>query len=70
MKSLVASLLAIAFVYTVIGLAEAGIFVKILTHLKSTGSGGPGQIAWPTFMILLAAGLIGILGIRRKGKKS
>jgi hypothetical protein len=28
-----------------------------------------GKIPWPAFMILLATGIIGILGIRRRGKK-
>lgn len=69
MKTLIAFLFAIVVVYGFIGLAEAGIFTGIIAHLKITASNGPGQIPWPAIMILLATGIIGILGIRRRGNK-
>ena len=70
MKTIIAFLFAILTVYGFIGLAEAGIFDSILIQLKSTVSDGAGQIPWTAVLILLATGIIGFLGIRRKGKKS
>lgn len=69
MKTLIAFLFIIVVVYGFIGLAEAGIFTGIIAHLTITASNGPGQIPWPAIMILLATGIIGILGIRRRGNK-
>jgi hypothetical protein len=67
MKLFFASTLAAVLIYGFIGLAEAGVFTDIITHLKINGQLGPGQIPLPAFMFLLAIGIIGILGIRRKG---
>jgi hypothetical protein len=50
-------------------LAEVGIFTDIIAHLKTYPTMGAGTIPWPAFMILLVTGIIGILGIRRRGKK-
>ena len=70
MKTLIAFLFASAAVYGFIGFAKAGIFADIIAHLKTYTSMGPGQIPWPAFIILLATGIIGILGVKRRGKKS
>jgi hypothetical protein len=69
-KTLIAFLFSTVTVYGVIGMAEAGIFRDFIVHLKTTTSMGAGKIPWPAFMILLATGIIGLLGIRRRGKKS
>jgi hypothetical protein len=69
MKTLIAFLISAAAVYGFIGLAEAGIFKDIIAHLKTNTSIGAGKTPWTAFMILLATGIIGILGIRRRGKK-
>jgi hypothetical protein len=69
-KTLIAFLFSTAAVYGFIGLAEAGIFTDIIVHLKTNTLMDAGKIPWPAFMILLATGIIGILGIRRRGKKS
>jgi hypothetical protein len=69
-KALIAFLFSTLAVYGFIGSAEAGIFTDIITHLKTSTSLGAGKIPWSAFMILLATGIIGILGIRRRGKKS
>ena len=68
-KTLIAFLFSFAAVYGFIGLAEADIFNDIIAYLKTSTSLGAGKIPWPAFMILLATGIIGILGIRRRGKK-
>jgi anaerobic C4-dicarboxylate transporter len=70
MKTLLACLFAIVAVYGFIGLAEAGLFESIISQFKSNVSNGAGQIPWTAVLILLATGIIGFLGIRRKGKKS
>ena len=70
MKTIIAFLLAILAVYGFIGLAEAGIFESIINQFKNNVSNGVGQIPWTAALILLAAGIIGFLGIRRKEKKS
>jgi len=57
-------------VYGFIGLAEAGIFESIILQFKNNASTAAGQIPWSAVLILLAIGVIGFLGIRRKGKKS
>jgi hypothetical protein len=69
-KTLLAFLISTVAVYGFIGLAEAGTFTDIITHLKTYTSMDAGKIPWPAFMILLATGIIGILGIRRRGKRS
>ena len=69
-KALIAFLFFTVAVYGFIGLAEAGIFTDIIAYLKTSTFLGAGKIPWPAFMILLATGIIGILGIRRRGKKS
>jgi len=69
-KTLIAFLISAVAVYGFIGLAEAGTVTDIITHLKTYTSMDAGKISWPAFMILLATGIIGILGIRRRGKKS
>jgi len=70
MKTIIAFLFAILAVYGFIGLAEAGIFENIIFQFKDNASAGAGQIPWSAVLILLAIGVIGFLGIRRKGKKS
>ena len=70
MKTLIAFLFAIFATYGFIGLAEADIFESILSQLKMSVSSRGGQIPWTAVLILLATGIIGFLGIRRKGKKS
>ena len=70
MKKIIALLFAIFAVYGFIGLAEADIFESILSQMKESVSGSGGQIPWTAVLILLATGIIGFLGIRRKGTKS
>ena len=70
MKTIIAFLFAIFAVYGFIGLAEAGIFESILGQLKKSVSSSGGKIPWTAVLILLATGIIGFLGIRRRGKKS
>ena len=67
MKILFAFLFTVAAVWGFIGLAEAGILTDIITYIKTNMPMGTGKIPWPAFMILLATGIIGILGIRRRG---
>ncbi|MGD8944910.1 MAG: hypothetical protein PVJ37_16710 [Desulfobacterales bacterium] len=67
MKLSIAAILAAVLIYTFIGLAEAGVFTNIITLFKQNGLMGKGQIPLPAFMYLLAIGIIGFLGIRRKG---
>jgi hypothetical protein len=67
MKTLIAFLFSTVAVYGFIGLAEAGIFTNIIAYLKINTSIGAGKIPLPAFMILLVTGIIGILGIRRRG---
>jgi hypothetical protein len=69
-KTLIAFLISAVAVYGFIGLAEAGTVTDIIAHLKTYTSMDAGKISWPAFMILLATGIVGILGIRRRGKKS
>jgi hypothetical protein len=69
MKTLIAFLFSTVAVCGFIGLAEAGISTDIIAHLKTYLSMGAGKIPGSAFMILLATGIIGILGIRRRGKK-
>lgn len=54
----------------VFGMAEAGIFKSIASYFIDSATGGSGQISFPAIMILLATGIVGVLGIRRRGKKS
>ena len=68
MKTIIVFLSAIVTVYGFIGLAEAGIFDGIIIQLTGNESGGTVQIPWTAILILLATGIIGFLGIRRKGK--
>ena len=70
MKTAIVFLFAIFAVYGFIGLAEADILNSILIQLKNNVSNSAGQIPWTSVLILLATGIIGFLGIRRKGKKS
>ena len=69
MKPLIAFLLAVTAVFGFVGSAEASIFADLFAYLKINALKGAGQIPWSAIMILLATGIIGILGIRRKGKK-
>jgi hypothetical protein len=69
MKTLFAFLFTILAAYSFIGFAEAGTFSDIIAYVKANTPMGAGKIPWPAFMILLATGIIGILGIRRRGKK-
>jgi len=69
MKPLIAFLLAVTAVFGFVGSAEASIFADLFAYLKINALKGAGQIPWPAIMILLATGIIGILGIRRRGKK-
>jgi hypothetical protein len=69
MKKFFVFLFIFVCVYSFTGLAEAGSFTDIIAHIKANTPMGAGKIPWPAFMILLATGIIGILGIRRKGKR-
>ena len=69
MRTIIAFLFAIVVVYDFIGLAEAGVFESIIIQFKDNASNGAGQIPWTAVLILLATGIIGFLGIRRKRKK-
>ena len=66
MKILIAIVLSAVLIYGFIGLAEAGILTDIITHLKHNGITVPGQIPFSVLMFLVAIGIIGFLGIRRK----
>ena len=70
MKTILAFLFAIFTVYGFIGLAEADVLENMFIQLKNNVSNGAGQIPWTAVLVLLATGIIGFLGIRRKGKKS
>ena len=67
MRIFIAAMLTAVLIYGFFGLAEAGVFTDIITHFKQNGLRGPSQIPLPAFMFLLAIGVIGFLGIRRKG---
>lgn len=67
MKIFFAFLFTVVAVCGFIGLAEAGILADIIKYIKTNMPLGAGKIPWPAFMILLATGIIGILGIRRRG---
>jgi hypothetical protein len=69
MKTLFAFLFIIVSAFSFIGFAEAGTFTDIIAFIKTNTPMRAGNIPWPALMILLATGIIGILGIRRKGKK-
>ena len=69
MKKFWAFLFTVGCVYSFIGLAEAGTIKDIIAYIKTNTPVGAAKIPWPAFMILLATGIIGILGIRRKGKR-
>lgn len=69
MKKFFAFSITVGCVYSLIGLAEAGTFTDIITYIKTNTPVSAAKIPWPAFMILLATGIIGILGIRRKGKR-
>ena len=67
MKIFLAIVLAAVSIYAFIGLAEAEVLTELITHLTNGAITGPGQIPLTVFMFLLAIGIIGFLGIRRKG---
>jgi hypothetical protein len=67
MKIIVAFILIAVAIYGFFGLAEAGIFSNIITHFQNNSVIGKGQIPFPALMFLLAIGIIGFIGIRRKG---
>jgi hypothetical protein len=67
MKIIAAFTLIAVAIYGFFGLAEAGIFSDIITHFKKSNIMDKGQIPLPALMFLLAIGIIGFLGIRRKG---
>jgi hypothetical protein len=69
MRKFFAFLFTIAAVSSFIGFAETGTFTGIIAYIKTNTPIGAGKIPWPAFMILLATGIIGILGIRRRGKR-
>jgi len=69
MKTLLAFLFTVVAVCGFIGFAEADILTDIITYIKTKTPMSAGKIPWPAFMILLATGIIGILGIRRRRKK-
>jgi hypothetical protein len=70
MKTFIAFLTACASVYGFIGLAEASIFDGLFSSLYVNLSNTSGQFSWPVVFTLLVSGIVGILGIRRRGKKS
>ena len=67
MKTLFAFFFTVVAVCGFIGFAEAGIFTDVITYIRTNMQIGAGKIPWSAFMILLATGIIGILGIRRRG---
>ena len=67
MKTLFAFLFTVVAVCGFIEFAEAGIFTDMIMYIKTNVPMGAGKIPWSAFMILLATGIIGILGIRRRG---
>jgi hypothetical protein len=69
MKKFFALLFTIAAVVIYSEFAEAGTFMDIIAYIKTKTPMSEGNIPWPALMILLATGIIGILGIRRSGKK-
>jgi hypothetical protein len=69
MKPLFALLFTIVAATSFIGFAEAGTFMNIIAYIETNTPMGAGKISGPPFMILLATGIIGILGIRRRGKR-
>ena len=70
MKTSIAFIVGIIMICGFIVFVEASIFEDIASYLTNSASKGSGQISFPAIMILLAAGIIGVLGIRRRGKKS
>ena len=70
MKTLIALIFSISAVGVFTGLAKAGIFNDIIAHFNAGSLMDSFNIPWPAFIILLATGIVGILGIRRRGKKS
>ena len=70
MKTLIVSIFSISAVIVLAGMAKAGVFTGIIAHFNTSFSMDSGSIPWTAFIILLATGIIGILGIRRRGKKS
>ena len=70
MKRLIAFILLILVLGVFTGLAKAGLFTDIIAHFNTNASMDSGNIPWQAVIILLATGIIGILGIRRRGKKS
>ena len=70
MKTLFSFIFSIVAMCGFVGFAKAGIFTDLIAHLKTNTSMDGGNIPWTAFIILLATGIIGILGIRRRGKKS
>jgi hypothetical protein len=69
MKKFFVFLFTIVFAFSFIGFAEAGTFTDIIAYIKTNTPMGAGKIPWSAFMVLLATGIVGILGIRRKGKR-
>ncbi|MBW2472724.1 MAG: hypothetical protein JRE18_11660 [Deltaproteobacteria bacterium] len=67
MKILIVSIFSISAIVALAGMAKAGIFTDIIAHFNTSFSMDSGSIPWPAFIILLATGIIGILGIRSKG---
>ena len=70
MKTLFSFIFSIVAICGFVGLTKADIFTDIIAHFKANTSMDAGNIPWTAFIILLATGIIGILGIRRRGKKS
>ena len=70
MKTSIAFLIGIVSVGSAIGFVEPGIFEDIASYFRIGASKGSGKISFPVIIILLATGIIGVLGIRRRGKKS
>jgi hypothetical protein len=70
MKKRLAFLIAIATACAFAGVAEAGTFTEVIARLKINALEGSGQIPWPAFFMQLSAVIIGILVIRKSGKKS
>jgi hypothetical protein len=43
--------------------------MDIIAYIKTNAPMGAGKITWPACMIVLACGISGIPGIRRRGKR-
>jgi hypothetical protein len=67
MKISIACVLTAASIYCCISLTETGVLTHIITHLTNNALLDRGQIPVTAFIFLIAIGIIGFQGVRRKG---